>query len=258
MTDMKKAVIIIGNWKMYKTIEEATDFINKLLPQVKDDASKIYLAVPFTLIKPVSDAAKEGNIVIGAQNMNDADQGAFTGEIAARMLVDAGAKFVILGHSERRQLFNETDAFINKKVKKALKEGLQPVLCIGETFEMREANKTKEILEEQLENSLDGITEEQMKSIIIGYEPVWAIGAAVPATAEIAEETIKIVRSFIEKKWGLEVADSVSIVYGGAVGAQNSKLFLNQPDINGLLVGGASLSVEAFSKIINYQEELVR
>jgi len=165
---------------------------------------------------------------------------------------------VILGHSERREHFNETDAFINKKVKKALSENLQPILCIGETFEAREANRTQEILEEQLAKALSEITEEQMKSIIIGYEPLWAIGEAVPATPEIAEETIKICRSFIEKTWGLAIADIVPIVYGGAVSPQNSKLFLNQPDINGLLVGGASLSVEAFSKIINYQEELVR
>lgn len=258
MTGLKKSVIIIGNWKMYKTIEESATFIKELIPLVKDSVPKVYLAVPFTLIKPVSDEAKDSSLVVGAQNMNDAEEGAFTGEIAGRMLANAGAKFVILGHSERRHIFNETDAFINKKVKRALKDGLQPILCVGETFDAREADQTAKVLESQLEKCLDGITEDQMKSIIIGYEPVWAIGAASPATPEIAEETIRICRDFIKKTWGSSVSDIIPIVYGGAVRPENSKLFVDQPNINGLLVGGASLSAEAFSKIINYQEELVR
>jgi triosephosphate isomerase len=258
MTDLKKTPVIIGNWKMYKTIEESTDFIKELIPLVQESTSQIYLAVPFTLIKPVADAANDSSIIIGAQNMNDAEEGAFTGEIAGRMLKDAGAKFVILGHSERRHIFQETDSFINKKVKRALTDGLQPVLCIGETFDEREASKTEEVLEKQLGASLEGITEEQMTSLIIGYEPVWAVGAGFPATPEVAEESISICRKYIEKNWGKKAAKAISIVYGGAVRPENCKLFLDQPNVNGLLVGGASLSADTFSKIINYHEELVR
>lgn len=262
MTGLKKAATIVGNWKMYKSIEESLDFIKELLPLVQNaitaNSPKIYLAIPFTLIKAVSEEVKSTPIVIGAQNMNDAEEGAFTGEIAGKMLVDSGAKFVILGHSERRTIFQETNTFINRKVKRALKDGLQPILCVGETFDAREAKKTTEILEEQLKNCLETISEEEMKTIMIAYEPVWAIGKGLPATAEVAEEAIKICRSFIETTFGPLVADAVSIVYGGSVKPENCKQFLEQPNIDGLLVGGASLSAETFSKIINYQEELVR
>jgi triosephosphate isomerase len=258
MTDLKKTPLIIGNWKMYKTSEEATGFVKDLTLLIQEALSVVYLAVPFTLIRSVSDAAKDTSLIIGAQNMNDAEEGAFTGEIAGRMLKDAGAKFVILGHSERRHIFKETDLFINKKVKRALTDGLQPVLCVGETFDEREASKTGEILELQLEKSLEGVTKDQIASIVIGYEPVWAIGAGIPASAEVAEESISICRKFIEKTFGKEAAKEVTIVYGGAVRPSNCKLFLDQPNINGLLVGGASLSADTFSKIINYHEELVR
>ncbi|HRD56326.1 MAG TPA: triose-phosphate isomerase [Parachlamydiaceae bacterium] len=248
---IEKMAIIVGNWKMYKTIEESQEFVKNLLPFIQEGGPKVYLAVPFTLIRPVSDEASQTPLVVGAQNMNDAEEGAFTGEIAGKMLVDAGAKFVILGHSERRRLFNETDEFINKKVRRALKDGLQPVLCVGETWDEREAGQTKKVLEEQLKICLAGVKKEEIAEVIIAYEPVWAIGAPLPATKEMAEEAISYCRTFIEESWREPAIGTLSILYGGAVNADNADSFLSQPNIDGLLVGGASLTVEAFSKIIN-------
>lgn len=251
MSDQKKAVTIVGNWKMYKTIEEATVFVKELLPLIKNEPAKVYLAVPYTLIKPVSDEVNGSSVVVGAQNMNDASEGAFTGEIAGKMLVDAGAKFVIVGHSERRIKFNETNEFINKKILSALNAGLQPILCIGETLEEREDEKTKEVLEEQLKQCLEGVKKKDLETLIIAYEPVWAIGGKIAATAEMAEEAIKICKKFLKES-------NATFIYGGSVKPENTKQFLDEPNIDGLLVGGASLSAETFSKIINYHEELVQ
>lgn len=251
MTSTNRSVIITGNWKMYKTIEEAVAYLQELIPLVKNSSASIYLAVPFTAIKSVSDAAKGSNITIGAQNMNDVSEGAFTGEIAGKMLKDAGAKFVILGHSERRRLFNETDSFINKKIKRALLDGLQPTLCIGETKEQRDADKTHEVLTTQLTEGLEGITSEQIEQIILAYEPVWAIGMAHSAGPDTAEEAQAFCRRFVSEKWGEKAGEHIIIQYGGSVKSDISKEFLDQPDIDGLLVGGASLSAQEFSKIIN-------
>jgi triosephosphate isomerase len=252
MTNANRPVIIAGNWKMYKTIETALDFIQELIPLVKD-AGPVYLAVPFTTIKPLADKAKDSNIRIGAQNMHDASEGAFTGEIAADMLKDAGAQFVVVGHSERRRLFKEDNAFINKKVKSALKNQLQLLLCIGESSEEREEGKTEAVLGTQLSECLAELLPEQIATLIIAYEPVWAIGTDHSATPEVAQETHLICRQFIAKTWGEPIADQVRILYGGAVKPANAKVLLEQPDIDGLLVGGASLTVDSFSKIVNYQ-----
>ncbi len=251
MTSANRQVIIAGNWKMYKTIDEAVAFIQELLPLVKSSAARVYLAVPFTAIKSVAEAAKDSPIVIGAQNMNDASEGAFTGEIAGKMLVDAGAKFVILGHSERRRFFNETNGFINRKVKRALLDGLQVILCVGETHDQREEGKTHEVLKTQIEEALEGISSEQVESIILAYEPVWAIGSAQPASPETAEEAQAFCRKLVGEKWGEKAADQIVIQYGGSVKSDNAKEFLDQPDVDGLLVGGASLSAQEFAKIIN-------
>lgn len=251
MTSDNRPVIIAGNWKMYKTIEEAVDFINKLAPLVKESSAKVYLAVPFTALNAAATAAKDSHLVIGAQNMNDASEGAFTGEIAGRMLKDAGAKFVILGHSERRQLFQETNAFINKKVKRALADGLQVILCIGETRNERELNKTEEVLKQQLFECLEGVDAQQLENIILAYEPVWSIGTLLPATAEQAETAQSFCRKLIGEKWGEQMAEKTVIQYGGSVKPNNAKEFLDQPDVDGLLVGGASLSLEEFDKIVN-------
>lgn len=251
MTSASRPVIITGNWKMYKTIEESVAFIKELIPLVSESSASIYLAVPFTAIKSASEAVKGTNIVIGAQNMNDASEGAFTGEIAGKMLVDAGAKFVILGHSERRRLFKENNAFINKKIKRALAESLQIIFCIGETREDRESGKAHDILVNQIDEGLVDITADQFQHLILAYEPVWAVGSMQPATPEMAEETQLFCRKHLAEKWNQSVADQLVIQYGGSVKADNAKEFLEQPDIDGLLVGGASLSAQEFSKIIN-------
>lgn len=251
MTSTNRSVIITGNWKMYKTIEESVAFVKELIPLIQGSPAHVYLAVPFTAIQSVAKAAKESPLVIGAQNMNDASEGAFTGEIAGKMLVDAGAKFVILGHSERRRLFRETNNFINKKVKRALLDGLKVILCIGETRDQRDSEKTHEVLKAQLEEGLEGISSEQLENVILAYEPVWAIGMPQAAGADVAEEAQAYCRKILSEKWGEKPAEQMVIQYGGSVKPDNAKEFLDQPDIDGLLVGGASLSVAEFSKIIN-------
>lgn len=253
MTNVNRPVVIAGNWKMYKTIEMSLAFIQELAPLVKDAIPQVLLAVPFTTIKSLVDQTKETNIRIGAQNMFDASEGAFTGEIAASMLKDAGAQFVVIGHSERRRLFKEDNAFINKKIKSALDNQLQPLLCIGEAQQEREDGKTQEILGTQLSQCLADLHPDQIATVIIAYEPVWAIGTDHSATPEVAQESHLTCRQFIAKTWGEHIADQVCILYGGSVKPSNAKVLLEQPDIDGLLVGGASLSVDSFSKIVNYQ-----
>jgi len=247
---MRKS-IIAGNWKMNKTIEEGIGFVKELAPLVEHADCSVYLAVPFTAIRPISEAIQQTNLILGAQNMNDASEGAFTGEIAAKMLTEAGAKFVILGHSERRQIFHETDEMVQKKVHKALSERLQPLVCVGENKQERESGKAEEIVKKQIQESLKGVSPEQMESLIVAYEPVWAIGTGLSATAENAQQMIAFCRSCIAEFWSPETANQVTIQYGGSVHAQNAKQFIQQPDIDGLLVGGASLEVKSFSQIVN-------
>lgn len=249
-----RPVVITANWKMYKTIEESVEYVKALAPLVKNCSAKVYLAVPFTAIRSLADQAKDTNIVIGAQNLNDASEGAFTGEIAARMLTEAGAQFVIVGHSERRRIFNESNAFINRKVKRALAGGLQAILCIGETKAEHEEGKMETVLEEQLTQCLEGISAEQMRLLILAYEPVWAIGTDLTATPEVAEKAHKFCRELIGKNWGEEAAEKIVIQYGGSVKPDNAKGLLDEPDIDGFLVGGASLNPETFSKIVTLNE----
>lgn len=246
-----RPVVITGNWKMYKTIEQAVEFIKELIPAVKDTTARIYLGVPFTAIKSAADAAKGSNIVIGAQNVHNAAEGAFTGEIATVMLVEAGAQFVILGHSERRRLFHETNEMINKKMERAIQDNLQPTLCVGESAEERNQQQTEQVLATQLKECLAGFKSAQLKNLILAYEPVWAIGTGQTATPEIAQNISLYCRSWLEENIGKRVAQSTLIQYGGSVNPGNAKELLDQPDVDGLLVGGACLSVEAFSKIVN-------
>jgi triosephosphate isomerase len=253
MTNPERTPVIAGNWKMYKTIPEALDFIEKLVPRIEGAAAKVYIAVPFTVIAPAVEKAKDTMITIGAQNMNDASEGAFTGEIAAKMLVDAGAKFVILGHSERRRLFSESSSFVSKKVRRALQSGLQPIVCVGESLEERKANKAEELVRDQLLETLDGVSRDELAQMIIAYEPVWAIGTGENADPEQAQDMHYFCRKVLADKWGEKVAQEVIIQYGGSVKPENAKAYMSQPDIDGLLVGGASLNVESFSKIVNYQ-----
>lgn len=253
MQSRNRPVVIAGNWKMYKTIQEAQHYVETLAPLLRESQVEVYLAVPFTAISPTVERTKELNsrVRIGAQNMNDASEGAFTGEIAGRMLKEAGASFVILGHSERRHIFKETDSFINRKVKSALAIGLQPLLCIGETLEEREKGETELVLERQLKESLEGISADQLKTLILAYEPVWAIGTGRVAHPEDAEKAHQFCRQVISTQWGAEVADALVIQYGGSVKPENAKALLEKEDIDGLLVGGASLKPESFVQIIN-------
>jgi triosephosphate isomerase (TIM) len=246
----ERDVVIAGNWKMYKTIPEAESFVEKLSPAIADIPVKVYLAVPFTAIKPVSEKAEGTPVIIGAQNMNDASEGAFTGEIADKMLIDAGAKFVILGHSERRHIFGESSEFVNRKVLKALESGLQPILCVGETEEERDAGKTDEIVRQQLDESLKGIGSENVDSLMIAYEPVWAIGSGKTPSAQDAQKEHKFVREVVKELLGESIAEKIVIQYGGSVKPDNAKEFMDQPDIDGLLVGGASLTTESFAGIL--------
>lgn len=237
---MSPQEIIAGNWKMHKTAGEAKKFVNELAPKVR--GSRVLLAVPFTALQ----AAQGTAIEIGAQNMHDAPEGAFTGEISAQMLWDAGATFVILGHSERRHLFGETNGFIHRKVQRAIEEEIQPLLCIGETEEERAHGRTADVLKRQLDECLKDVDLEKM---ILAYEPVWAIGTGKTATPEIAAEAHHLCRTHMGAQ-----GKGVSILYGGSVKPETMKPLMQQPDVNGVLVGGASLDVETFAKIVNWRK----
>ncbi|MDP1879347.1 MAG: triose-phosphate isomerase [Parachlamydiaceae bacterium] len=248
---MSRNQIFIGNWKMHKTLAEANEFLQGLSKGLSPQEKFIGLAVPYTLIYPLSKEIKETSIRIGAQNMNDATSGAFTGEIAGNMLIDVGATFVLLGHSERRQLFHENNEFINHKVKKAVESGLQPVLCVGETLPEFNEKKTHEVIERQLTEGLKNLTSQELQNLMIAYEPVWAIGNGQSADPEITQEVHYFCRQILTKLFEEKFADQVSILYGGSVSPINASDLMAQPDIDGLLIGGASLSLETFLEIVN-------
>lgn len=250
---MRKKVIA-GNWKMNMLPNEAINFIDKLTPLVKETKNEVILCVPYTDLFYALLTAQGTNIKIGAQNMHFEESGAYTGEVSGKMLKSIGVEYVIIGHSERRQYFNETDETVNKKIKAAFANDLKPIVCVGETLEQREANQTQEIITKQTELALQGLTEEQVKNTIIAYEPIWAIGTGKTATSEDANNSIKAIRKEIEKNYGKEVAEEVIIQYGGSVKSQNAKELFTTSDIDGGLVGGASLKVEEFSKIVNYNK----
>lgn len=247
----KSGSLIVGNWKMYKTIQEAENFLKTLAPLIAKSQATVYLAVPFTALHSVRKCADQLKISleIGAQNMNDALEGAFTGEISAKMVKEAGGSFAILGHSERRHIFGESDAFINKKVKRALSENLQPILCLGETADERESGKTESILERQLQLGLEGLGE--LKNLVLAYEPVWAIGTGKVAQPIDAQDVHRFCRSYVRKHWGEAAAKSLSILYGGSVKPENAAELLALEEVDGFLVGGASLVPETFSQIVN-------
>jgi triosephosphate isomerase len=246
----KRPTVITANWKMYKTEVEASAFVTTLLPKLHDIKTLIYLAVPFTLIKEISELAKDTPLVIGAQNMHDATEGAFTGEIAAKMLIDAGAQFVLLGHSERRHIFKESNEFINRKVKKAIETGLQPVLCVGETLSERQEGRKDEVLKEQLKNCLFDLKEKDLQTLMLAYEPVWAVGTNECATPDEAESAHQFCRNWIKENYSEKLSQKVIIQYGGSVKPQNAKDLLSEPNIDGLLVGGCSLEEKSFWQII--------
>ncbi len=247
---MNRTPVVTGNWKMYKTVSEATTFVKDLAALLNDSQVTVRLAVPFTAIFPSVMEAKETSIEVGAQNMHDATEGAFTGEISGTMLREAGAKFVVLGHSERRHIFSESNAFINRKVRRAIGEKLQVTLCIGETEQQREEGRTKEVLAEQILQSLEGVSPEEMTGISLAYEPVWAIGTGQAATPENAQEMHATCRAILAEHWGEQVAAACPIQYGGSVKPSNARALFAMPDIDGMLVGGASLTASTFNEII--------
>lgn len=245
--------LIIGNWKMYKTIAETRAYVRQFVPLIRPGASQAWLAVPFTALSAAVQEAEGSPVRIGAQNVSEAEEGAFTGEISCRMLKEAGAAFVIVGHSERRQLFGENDLVVNRKALRVLHAGMCPVVCVGETAQQRHRGQAKEIVTAQLCASLAGISADDMKRIKVAYEPVWAIGTDQTATPAQAQEMHRLCRDVLARDWGQAAAESVAILYGGSVKPANAAALLAQPDINGLLVGGSSLDAEIFSQIVNDQ-----
>lgn len=251
---MRKKVIA-GNWKMNMLPNEAIKFIEELTPLVKDTHNEVVLCVPYTDLFYALLTAQNTNIKIGAQNMHFEKKGAYTGEVSAEMLKSINVEYVIIGHSERRQYFAETDETVNKKIKAAFNVGLKPIVCVGETLEQREAGETEKVITKQTELALEGLTNEQVENTIIAYEPIWAIGTGKTATKEDANESIKAIRNKIAEKYGQMVANGVIIQYGGSVKSSNAKELFEMSDIDGGLVGGASLKAEEFSKIVNYNKQ---
>lgn len=243
--------IIAGNWKMNKNHNEAIELINSLKSGIDTDKSDVVVCVPFVDLMAVSEAIKGTNINLGAQNMYFEESGAYTGEIAPAMLKELGVKYVIIGHSERRAYFGETDETVNKKVKKALEHDIVPILCVGETLEERELNITIELVRMQVKKAFAGISKEDAKKVVIAYEPIWAIGTGKVATKEQAEEVCAEVRKVILEVYGQEVADVIRIQYGGSVTGDTANELFSMPNIDGGLVGGASLK-EDFIKVVNY------
>ncbi len=244
--------IIAGNWKMNKTPAQGVQLVNELKPLVANADCDVVVCVPATDIYAVGEALKGSNIALGAENVHWAESGAFTGEISADMLLELGVKYVIIGHSERRQYFGETDETVNKRTLTALAKGLTPIVCVGETLEEREGGKTEEVLKVQLTDGLKGI--EDLTKIVIAYEPVWAIGTGKTATSEQANETIGFIRKTLGELFCEKCADAVRIQYGGSMKPGNAKELMAMSEIDGGLIGGAALKAEDFAGIVNYNK----
>ena len=246
---LRKAVIA-GNWKMNKTPSEAKALIEEMKPLVKDAACDVVLCVPFIDIPAAIEAAKGSNIKIGAENVHFKSSGAYTGEVSTEMLKEAGVEYVVVGHSERRTYFGETDQTVNLRALAALNAGLKAIICVGETLEQRELGYTETLLKFQTKMALTNVTKEQLKNVIIAYEPVWAIGTGVTATADQAEEGNGYVRAAIAEAYGEDVAQSVTIQYGGSMNAGNADELVSKENVDGGLIGGASLKAPDFAKIV--------
>ena len=250
---MARRKIIAGNWKMNMTPSEAVALIETLKPLVATDEADVVFCVPAIDIIPAIEAAKGSNICIGAENMYFEEKGAYTGEISPNMLVDAGVKYVIIGHSERREYFAETDETVNKKVLKAFEHGITPIICCGETLTQREQGVTIDFIRQQVKIAFLGVTAEQAATAVIAYEPIWAIGTGKVATTEQAEEVCKAIRACIAEIYDEATAEAIRIQYGGSVSAASAPELFAQPDIDGGLVGGAALKPD-FGKIVNYNK----
>jgi triosephosphate isomerase len=240
---------IAANWKMQKTVAEAAEFVDALLPRIAATQSDVVICPPFTALTAVVERRYGTAVKVAAQNMHEEDSGAFTGEISAPMLVELDVEAVVLGHSERRQYFNETDEALARKVAKALAVDLEPILCVGESEQARDAGETEEVLERQLQADLSGIEPRQIENVVVAYEPIWAIGTGRTATPEQAQEVCAFIRDVLRARGG--AADKVRILYGGSVKPGNAAELLSLPDVDGALVGGASLDAEDFAAIVD-------
>jgi triosephosphate isomerase len=249
-----RKIIMAGNWKMHKTVDESVTLVEQLRSALADVADReILVCPPFTALYAVGKALEGSNIRVGGQNLYPSEEGAYTGEISPTMLLDVGCTYVILGHSERRQYFQENDQFVNQKLEVALEHGLKPILCVGETLEQREEGRQKTVVSMQVERGLQGISAGAMKDVAIAYEPIWAIGTGRTATPEQAEEMHATIRDNLRGLYGDKVAQKVCVMYGGSVKPGNVDELMAQPEVDGALVGGASLDAESFARIVKYE-----
>ncbi|MCM8782919.1 MAG: triose-phosphate isomerase [Candidatus Omnitrophica bacterium] len=258
---MKRTPLIAGNWKMYKTIPEAIELASGLkrqLYQIKPELLEIVICPAFTALSEVSEVIYDSNIKLGAQDVHWEREGAFTGEVSILMLKDLNCKYVIVGHSERRTYFKEINELINKKLKAVLKEGLSPILCVGENLEEREKNLTFKVLDDHIYNGLTDIRSSEAVNLVIAYEPVWAIGTGRTATPQTAQEAQAYIRSLLSGLYGEDISQKIRILYGGSVKPANIQELIQQPDIDGALVGGASLNIDSFSSIVNNSYEVIK
>jgi len=245
-------MLIAGNWKMNKTIPESLELIHALLKKLDSSCpAEVVLFPPFTSLFSAAEALRGSGIELGAQNLSHLSEGAVTGEVSGPMLVSVGCRYVLAGHSERRNLFQEDDTVINQKLKTSLSEGLHPILCVGESWKEREAGKTKDVIGSQLKKGLDGLNPLEMRKMTIAYEPVWAIGTGKTAQPEQVQETHEAIRSELGSQYAPETAKAIRIIYGGSVTPDNSSSLMAQPDVDGALVGGASLDADSFYAIIS-------
>lgn len=244
--------IIAGNWKMNKTPEEAKELVTALVPLVKNAKCDVVICPPFVDLCVVKPIIAGTNIHLGVQNIHWAEKGAFTGEISADMLKAHGVEYAIVGHSERRQYFGETDATVNQRAKAAIAAGITPIICVGESLEQRESGVTNAVVSGQTKAALDGIEAKDVETLVIAYEPIWAIGTGKTATKEDANATIAVIRGAIAEVYGKDVAEKVRIQYGGSMNPKNASELMSMPEIDGGLIGGASLKAEDFSKVVNY------
>ena len=249
-----KRPIIAGNWKMNNTNAGTKALLTELVPLVKDAKCEVVVCVPFTDIDTARKAIRGSNIKLGAQNVHWAPKGAFTGEISAEMLRELKVEYVLIGHSERRQYFGETDETVNARVKAAIDGGLKPIICVGETLEERESGKTAEVVIRQINGAFKDIEKYDLKKIVVAYEPVWAIGTGKTATAQDANDTIAVIRKALRKLYGKTAANAMRIQYGGSMNAKNADELMSMKEIDGGLIGGASLKAADFARVVNYQE----
>ncbi|NME95860.1 triose-phosphate isomerase [Clostridium cochlearium] len=249
---MRKA-IIAGNWKMHNTVDEAVKLVEELIPKVKEAKCEVVVCPPFICLPKIREITEGTNIKVGAQNMYFEEKGAFTGEISPIMLEKLNIDYVIIGHSERRQYFGETDETVNKKIKAAFEHNLIPILCVGETLDEKENGVTEEVVSKQVKLALSGLREDEIEKLVIAYEPIWAIGTGKTATSEEANEVISFIRNTVKNLYGGKAAESMRIQYGGSVKPSTIKEQMSMSDIDGALVGGASLKSDDFSAIVNYK-----